>query len=191
MKNKETDKNNITRCGEFGFKPKKEKNMARKENMADVQEDLGVFSINETSVGIGGNNRKRTDVQLIQFFLMQFYFEHEEMFDGRVPKTKQGSPIIKIDGICGRQTEMGIWHHQQYITRSGFPIRVDGLVSVARAVVSPFGGEVYTIHSLNNWFRLNANGKEFHGKLEDHPNIIQFAPELRSELAAAQVGDKF
>ena len=164
--------------------------MARKENMDDFEQGLGVFTINETSVGIGGNNRKRSDVQLIQFFLMHFYFEHPELF-ALLPRTSTGSGFVKIDGICGKQTQMCIWHYQNYVARDGFPTKVDGLVSVARAVGSPITGEIFTIHNINNWFRLHGSGKEFHGKLENHPNIIQFAPELRSELAAAQVGDKF
>ncbi len=164
--------------------------MARKENMDDFEQGLGVFTINETSVGIGGNNRKRSDVQLIQFFLMHFYFEHPELF-AFVPKNRRGAPLITIDGICGRQTELGIFHYQNYVARDGFPITVDGLVSVARGVASPISGEFYTIHNINNWFRLHGSGKEFHGKLENHPELIRFAPELRSELAAAQVGDEF
>lgn len=164
--------------------------MARKENMTNFQSDLGVFTLNETSVGTNGNNRKRSDVQLVQFFLMHFYFEHPELF-ALLPKTSTGGSIIKVDGICGRQTQMGIWHYQNYVARDGFPIIVDGLVSVARGVTSPISGEIYTIHNINNWFRLHGSGKEFHGSLENHPNVKQLAPELQAELAVAEVGDEF
>jgi hypothetical protein len=158
--------------------------------MTDANPELGVFTLNETSVGRGGNNRKRSDVQLIQFFLMEFYFEHMEFFDGRVPRTKNGTPGIKIDGICGRQTELGIFHFQKAFADAGFPITVDGQVNVARTITSQINSNMYTIMHINNWFRLEGNGKQFHGNLENHPDLIQFAPELQAELAAAQVGDE-
>jgi hypothetical protein len=164
--------------------------MARKENMTDLNLELGVFTLNETSVGRAGNNRKRSDVQLVQFFLQQFYFEHREMFDGRVPRTKNGVPEIKIDGICGRQTELGILNFQKYHSGDGVPIIVDGLVNISRTFSSEITGMPYTIGFLNNWFRRFGNGNQFHGNLENHPVIIQFAPELQAELAAAQVGDE-
>lgn len=164
--------------------------MARKENMTDLNPDMGVFTLNETSVGRNANNKKRSDVQLVQFFLHQFYSNHPEMFDGRVPRTKNGVPAIKIDGICGKQTELGILQFQKYYAEDAIPITVDGQVNIARSISSQINGNVYTILYLNDWFKHNGSGKEFHGNLENHPVIKQFAPELQAELAARGATDE-
>lgn len=161
--------------------------MARKEFM---DEENGVFTLNETTVGKGGNNRKRSDVQLVQFFLQQFYFAHPELFV-LLPKTRTGSFAIKIDGICGKQTEMGIRLFQEF-QRSQTPTAVDGLVNVAHSLTSSITGTFYTIHLLNHWFtKFGGGGKELNGNLENHPDIRIFAPELHTELVASQVGDEF
>lgn len=144
------------------------------------QEDYGVFTLNEITVGAYGNNRKRSDVQLIQFFLQQFFFNHIELFDV-VPRTKNGAPVIKIDGVCGPQTIAAIRTFQK-----NREVPADGLVSVVNRFIN-LQHQHYTILLLNNYFRLHGNGKEFHGQLEKHPNVIDFAPELQAELSAKGV----
>jgi peptidoglycan hydrolase-like protein with peptidoglycan-binding domain len=134
-------------------------------------------------VGRYGNNQRRADVQLIQFFLQSFFFSHPELFGVAVPPTSNGSPIIRIDGLCGAQTIAAIKAFQ-----NNRNVRVDGLVSVANRLTN-FNGQNYTIHLLNQHFRLHGNGKQFHGHLEDHPIIMDFAPELQSELASKSVQD--
>lgn len=166
--------------------------MARKENMSNtegVSGDLGVFTLNETSVGKRGNNKKRSDVQLIQFFLRQFYKAHPELFI-LLPKTKSNSNLIIIDGDCGGQTKAGILHFQKDRSIDA-KIKVDSLVDVAHSLISSISKTTYTIHHLNHWFQLHAEGKEHHGNLENHPDVIAYAPELHAELAVAGVGDEF
>jgi hypothetical protein len=159
--------------------------MARKELMTDVNDGslgaYGVFTLNETSVGQNGFNQRRSDIQLVQFFLQSFFFSHVEMFDAQVPRTRNGAPLIKIDGLCGAQTIAGIKAFQKH-----FEVRVDGLISVANRFVN-LNQQHYTIVLLNNHFRLHGNGKQFHGRLENHPVVVTFAPELQAELASKGV----
>jgi hypothetical protein len=95
-----------------------------------------------------------------------------------------------MDGICGRQTELAILHFQKFQSQGGAPIIADGLVNVSRTFSSGITGMPYTIGFLNDWFRQFGNGNQFHGNLENHPLILENAPELQAELAAAQVGDE-
>ena len=165
--------------------------MARKEDMTRGSDPLfGVFTLNEISVGVGGNNYRRSDIQLIQFFLRQFYKLHSELFV-LLPKTKSNSNFILIDGDCGGQTKNGVLIFQKARKQLGLSIAVDGLVDVAHSNYASISKTAYTIHRLNLWFMQFAEGKEHHGKLENHPDIITYAPELRTELAAAVVGNEF
>lgn len=152
--------------------------------------DSGVFALNETRIGRYGDNKKRSDIQLVQFFLKQFYQRHPELF-ALLPQTKSKAATIVIDGKYGKQTEMGITFFQKYVRKNGVPIKVDGLVNVAHSLTGPVSNTVYTIHRLNLYFKHNGEGKEHHGKLENHPDIIYYAPELSNELAAAPVSNEF
>lgn len=151
--------------------------MARKEYMAD---EPSIFTLNETSIGANGNNRKRTDVQLVQFFLRQFYKAHPELFK-LLPKTSAGDGTIKIDGICGGQTSKGIYYFQKHMKQAGVSIMVDGKVDVALGTSSSISNTIYTIHHLNGWFQKWADAT---GNVEKHPDCIKFAPELQAELCA-------
>ena len=168
--------------------------MARKEDMSNSggtdTGELGVFALNETTVGMRGSNNKRSDIQLVQFFLRQFYKSHPELFV-LLPKTKSPSTLITIDGDCGGQTKTGILVFQRQRRQVGGTIAVDGIVNVAHSLMSSISKTGYTIHHLNQWFNDFADGKEFNGNLENHPEIIAFAPELQAELAAAKVGNEF
>lgn len=164
--------------------------MARKENFDNNVQDIGVATLNEITVGKGGNNSKRSDVQLVQFFLRQFYKNHPELFK-LLPKTKSKSNFISIDGINGPQTEAGILLFQKSRAEKGNPIKADGLVSVANSLESPTTNTIYTIHLLNAYFRFFGDGKEHIRNLENHPDIKAFAPELQAELSQAEVEDRF
>ena len=156
--------------------------MARKQFVSDAA-DEAIFTLNETSVGMNGNNRKRTDVQLIQFYLRQFYKAHPELF-ALLPKTSKGGNMISIDGYYGGQTGKGIWYFQKHIREKGFSIVVDGLVNVANGGESSISHTIYTINYLNSWFLKWSDPT---GNVERHPDCIAFAPELQAELTAQAI----
>lgn len=166
--------------------------MARKEDMSNERSPtpLGVFTLNDTRIGRYGDNKKRSDIQLIQFFLRQFYRRHHDLFV-QLPQTKSKAAVVVIDGKYGKQTEQGILLFQKQRTERGARIKVDGLVSVAHSSVSPISKTLYTICEMNHWFKDFGDGKEHHGKLENHPDIIAHAPELHAELSIAAVGNEF
>lgn len=167
--------------------------MARKEDMSNDGSDngdSGVFALNDTRIGRYGDNKKRSDIQLVQFFLKQFYRLHPAYFR-MLPQTRSKAAVIVIDGKYGKQTEEGIIYFQLFMQKKGIPIKPDGLVSVPHSLRGPNSNTVYTIHRLNHYFKLNGEHKEYHGRLEDHPDIVAFAPELRAELASAAVRNDF
>lgn len=141
--------------------------------------------INETSVGAGGNNKRRSDVQLVQFFLRQFYKKHPELFK-KLPKTKNPDGFVKIDGSVGPQTQSAITNFQIFQRNKGAIVATDGLVNVPKGAVSSISGTIYTIVALNSLYNFNEaeNNGGFVTKIEDHPDLVTFAPELRSELIA-------
>ncbi len=165
--------------------------MARKEFMG---EDGDFFVLNETIIGKGGDNRKFSDVQLIQFFLRQFFIPRPQLF-AKLPKPRRtATPVLTIDGKFGPQTATGIVEFQKFVRDAGQgTIKVDGLVNVATGFRSSISKTIYTIMHLNLFFfNDNNNGDpNFSKKIENHPDIIAFAPELRAELIAAKVGDQF
>jgi hypothetical protein len=160
--------------------------MARKELMNSPN---GVFALNETPIGRGESNQKRSDVQLIQFFLHEFFKKNPELF-ALLPKTKSGGSVIKIDGKYGKQTEGGILLFQKHTKKLGSKIKDDGVVNVATGVRSVNGNQ-FTIIFLNLFFKTLGDGKEHHGKLENHPTVFAFAPELAGELFVSLVKDEF
>lgn len=160
--------------------------MAHKELMDSPN---GVFTLNDTPIGKGQTNRKRSDVQLVQFFLHQFYLKNPALF-AQLPPTKNKVGVIKIDGVYGRQTEAGILVFQKDVQKRGSTIKADGVVNVANNVRSPSGNQ-FTIMFLNLFFMSRGEGKEHHGKLENHPLIFSFAPELAGELFTSVVRNEF
>lgn len=157
--------------------------MARKEYMADEE---SIFTLNETTVGMGGSNYKRSDVQLVQFFLRQFYKAHPELFV-LLPKTSKGGSTISIDGYYGGQTGKGIYYFQKHLKNNGSTVKVDGLVDIARGTVSSISNTIYTIHYLNGWFQKWVDES---GNVEKHPDCIKYAPELQAELLSRGIDDK-
>lgn len=150
-----------------------------------------IITLNETIVGKGGDNRRRSDIQLVQFFLRQFFNEHPERF-AKLPKTRiNASNGFTIDGVCGRQTEAGIVDFQRFLVARGFRTQpVDGLVNVATSKVSRITNSQYTIFTLNLFFNAFGDMPEFLQNLENHPDVIQSAPELQAELAVARVEEQ-
>lgn len=143
------------------------------------------ITINDISIGLGGNNYRRADVQLVQFFLKQFYDKHPEIFS-KLPRSSAGRFVI--DGICGGQTTSGIRQFQKSQRDNGALIAVDGLVDVCSSdsPVSSISRTVYTILHLNGWFQKFGEGREHCANLEKHPDILEYAPELQAELAVQQ-----
>src|SRR5215212_3393825 len=90
------------------------------------------FTINETKIGANGDNQKRSDIQLVQFFLKKFYGRHSELFR-LLPKAPKSPGQFAIDGIVGEQTITGIRLFQEHQSRGGNPLVKDGLVSVAQS----------------------------------------------------------
>lgn len=158
------------------------KNLADKEVKGNF---IWEITTNDISVGLGGNNYRRSDVQLVQFFLKQFYDKHPEIF-GKLPKSSANK--FMIDGICGSQTTSGIRYFQHYQKEGNMSIAADGLVDVCnnQSPFSTISHTVYTILHLNGWFQKNGEGREHNAHLETHPDIVRYAPELRAELAAQQ-----
>jgi hypothetical protein len=150
----------------------------------DQAGDLPVtYYLNDTSVGAGGNNRDRADVQLVQFFLRQFYLSHPDLFVG-LPQTKIPGVSVDIDGKVGGQTIEGIRAFQNYKKNIGNPMFVDGRVSIALGRMIQGTGNIYTIYSLNDdFFFLKDTYNQWMGKLHIHPDIVAKAPELQAELA--------
>lgn len=134
--------------------------------------------VNATSVGTNGNNSVRTDIQLVQFFLKKFY--------EREPYLRQMSGLtgVKIDGKSGPKTAKGILWFQKAHAGLGNSIAADGLVDVITSTgLTPNHHTVYTIIHLNSYFREKGQGRETFDKLENHPDIITYAPELHAELS--------
>jgi hypothetical protein len=144
------------------------------------------FYLNENDVGRGARgNPKRTDVQLVQFFLAEFYRVHPGLFT-RLGKTKTPGSTVDIDGVFGRQTIDGIWVFQDFQKQGRIPILVDGRVTApaGRNVVVPgLRTTMYTIYRLNDWFFRHGDNMKFNEELYMHPVILARAPALASELA--------
>ena len=158
--------------------------MARKELTDD-----GFITLNETPVGKNVDNRKKSDVQLVQFFLHQFFLKKPELFR-KLPPTKRRQQVIVIDGAFGKQTAAGITVFQEELKQLGVPIKADGLVSVMTGTRSARGNP-FTISFLNSFFTTFGNDKEFKNNLENHPLIFSAAPELAAELFISLPRDDF
>jgi hypothetical protein len=145
--------------------------------------------LNETSVGQGGDNRRRSDIQLVQFFLDQFYIENQQLFR-LLPQTRPVAVSIDFDGKVGRQTIEGIRLFQRNWCPSSPIMIADGKVSVPSTSYFGVPGTttlVYTIFFMNVWFfsiSESAGGNaQWKGNLRNHPMIKTCAPELQAELA--------
>lgn len=160
--------------------------MARKEFISSRS---GVFALNETTVGKNGQNRRRSDIQLVQFFLHQFFLKNPDLFR-KLPPTKKRNSVIVIDGEFGKQTAAGIVVFQQDAARRGIKVKPDGLVNVATGNKSAAGNN-FTIMLMNFFFVEFGEGKEHHGNLQNHPLIFAHAPELAGELFTSLVRDDF
>jgi len=92
-----------------------------------------LYAMNDTPVGEGQENRRLTDVKLIQFFLFHFYKDNPNLFR-LLPLTKRRNNYIVIDGICGQQTKAGISTFQFEMAGFGLSVRVDGVVHTYKAL---------------------------------------------------------
>jgi hypothetical protein len=139
-----------------------------------------LVTVNDTPIGSrsGVSNQKKADVQLIQFLLSQFFAAHPKLFKQLAP-SKSGRFLI--DGDCGPQTKSGIWVYQTYESRRGTAIHPDGVVDPASASTTTGDARSATILALNDWYFQNGDPK-FYARLQDHPDVKKFAPELRAEL---------
>lgn len=156
--------------------------MAKKIILTSPNGTSAFYTVNETSVGKGGNNSRRADIQLVQFFLKQFYAKNPELFK-RLPGSYTGR--FAIDGICGGQTQTGILLFQQKMRGEGNAIGIDGLVDAPKGWRASITKMNYTIQWLNKWFKENGEGTEHYETLENHPDIVAGAPELKAELSIA------
>lgn len=134
----------------------------------------------ETAVGAGQSNQKRSDVELVQFFLYQFFLDpiHRSL----TPKTAAGTTNFKIDGIAGNQTIQGIRIFQDRMKKFGQGSIVDGIVNI------PLGESQHrnTMWSLNAWCYSWGKDKERFGEIENLPEVIAYAPHLRTDLLSMQ-----
>ena len=144
------------------------------------------FAINDTPIGQDKPNKRRADVQLIQFFLFYYYKDNPQLFR-TLPQTPSGRNYISIDGVCGPQTRQGIWLFQKNLSRLGSSIQVDGVVQVAKSLAGPVHNIMYTIWWLNKWFLSSDSGRGYEMNLESHPLIANLAPDLYAELKASPV----
>src|SRR5262245_32429757 len=110
-----------------------------------------LVTVNDTPIGSrsGVGNKAKADVQLIQFFLSQFYAANPKLFK-QLPPTK--SRRFLIDGDCGPQTKSGIWVYQTYESRRGTAIHPDGVVDPADSSTTSGDSRSATILALNDWY---------------------------------------
>jgi hypothetical protein len=133
----------------------------------------------DRAVGAGAFNL-RDDVQLVQFFLVKFFRRNPE-------ERPWGVAPLYIDGFYGPITARHIKTFQDYTRNMGYSIYSDGRVDPANpSGVSTISHTVYTILHLNSGFKFSDPDQGYFDHLEDHPEIIAFAPELRAALLASQ-----
>jgi hypothetical protein len=138
------------------------------------------FWVNDTPVGKRADNRRRADVQLVQFFLHHFYGEHPELFR-QLPKIGPSDLALAMDGNVGPQTRAAISLFQKEANKVA-PAIVDGRVSVPQANAIPGTTTIYTIFHLNLFFFSIGDNMAFNERLQDHPIIKDLLPELHGEL---------
>jgi hypothetical protein len=143
-----------------------------------------LYYVTDTRIGTGKNvtNTRKADVQLVQFFLSQFYAGNPDLYR-QLPPTKSGKFLI--DGDCGAQTKAGIWVFQTWAQKNRYPIYPDGVIDPATQYASPSGRYSYAIIVLNDWWMENGTGREHITKLENHPDL-RGATELRADLGTAK-----
>ena len=155
--------------------------MARKE-MKNTSESGGrIFWLNETRVGQNERHSKNSDVELVQFFLKQFFLEHPKLFIDLQKQINSNARVFLIDGKVGPQTVGGIRIFQNFQKGGDKRQARDGVVSV-----SPPGqtgilhAGMLTILKLNLWIEQKTNIDVLN--LEKHPDILLFAPNLLKEM---------
>jgi hypothetical protein len=146
-------------------------------NVAQVEH----FTMNNSDIGENRTNRNKADVELIQFFLWEFYSRNGHLFS-LLPRVSR-TPGIEIDGICGRQTKSGIYNFQKHHRLLGNPIRTDGVVDVTKNLHTSGNPAIYTIWWLNKWFFANGTGTISEKEdLRTHPVVARRARHLIAEL---------
>lgn len=152
---------------------------------ADGTEHLQ-FYLNERTVGLYGENKRKADVQLIQVFLKNIYAHRTfAPYFKTLPKTRTNLGHIKIDGIAGSQTNSAIALFQKAAGSKFIQTgRVDVVlnpVSIENPDFTPNYTE--TILALNSYFfGLMGIKAAQNFKLKNLPDVKENAPELLAEL---------
>lgn len=139
----------------------------------------------DTPIGARQNNRRLADVELVQFFLKQFFDDPIHKAD--TPPTRKGIKKILIDGIVGSQTIKAITYFQKY----QFNRVIDGIVSVPIINASFVGTRMETMWKLNHWFANNSPLKDSFPNLEKLLVNDNSAPHLLAELVANDLANNF
>lgn len=140
--------------------------------------DLALFYNLDRAVGPGAFNLT-DDVQLVQFFMVRYFRRHPE-------QRPQGVNPLTIDGIYGPITGRYIKTTQNIIRTSGCAVYCDGRCDPANPTgIATISHTIYTILHMNSQFKTNDPDQGYFDHLEDHPEIIAFAPQLRASLSAS------
>ena len=137
----------------------------------EVTSSGGVPFFCNVSAGVGqGQPNRRDDVMLVQWLLHQYF--------SNAPKVPPPpGPMIKIDGLFGRQTGAYIQQFQTGGKANGYNIKPDGVISRASGFIGGAGSQ-YTITHLNN---------AAHGQRPNLDRKFWAAPDFPSEVQRALV----
>ena len=149
-----------------------------------VDEEVQFYYFNATPVGSGADNKNLADVQLVRFFLREFFLHHPDLFK-LVPKLTKDTGTIAIDGKVGGQTIKAIEMFQRHYPRF---LILDGRVSVAvsKYVPETNNEKGFTIVALNQWFFGRNGNARWNGRLRQHP-LIRSAPILLHQITYGEV----
>jgi hypothetical protein len=144
------------------------------------------FPVGTPKIRGDNTNSNRACIQLVQFFLRDFYDTHPQL-----RKKLQGAPgRFLLDGKVGPQTVSGIAVFQQH-SRST-KVETVNVINDARVSV-PIGATVpgtefrWTIHALNLFFAAQTKNAATFASLFLNPAISTEAPELSAELTKAEL----
>jgi hypothetical protein len=136
----------------------------------EIIDDTGVPFFCNVHAGVGqGQPNRHDDVMLVQWLLLQYF-----KVPGKI--SAPPGPLIKVDGMFGRQTADYIKAFQSGAKSKGTNIAADGYVHRARGVQGAATGAQYTIIHLNNAAdnRRPELGRKF-WVATDFPPVVQHA----------------
>jgi hypothetical protein len=152
---------------------------------AEAFDPLTAVYLVDTPVGNGADNKRITDVQLVQLFLREFYEKQPILFKKLPKPAGRSEPAISLDGKVGLQTIAGITEFQKFvIQQGGSGAFVDGRVSVPTGFRVAGSRHIFTIIQLNFAFFNDPANKAFNDNLEDHPVVKASLPELAADLGS-------